>query len=137
MKFLVDTNVILDLAQRRPGFAEAAAALFAAFETRRVTGFVAGHTLTTAFYVIRRTEGTQSAAFAIGDLLRVLEVVPIEKGDLLQALAFRWRDFEDAVQAVCAEKVGVDVIVTRDLADFRESRIPAVDPAGALARLAV
>ena len=136
MKLLVDTNVVLDLAQRRPGFAEAAAGVFAAIEDRRATGFVAGHTLTTAFYVIRRTEGTQSAALAIGNLLRILEVVPVERGDLLQALAFQWRDFEDAVQAVCAEKAGVDAIVTRDLADFRDSRIPVISPVGALARLA-
>ncbi|HEY0022081.1 MAG TPA: PIN domain-containing protein [Longimicrobium sp.] len=136
MKLLVDTNVVLDLAQRRPGFAEAAAGVFAAIEAKRATGFVAGHTLTTAFYVIRRTEGTQSAALAIGDLLRVLEVVPVERADFMEALAFQWRDFEDAVQAVCAQKVGVDVIVTRDLADFRDSRIPAVSPVDALARLA-
>lgn len=135
MKLLVDTNVVLDLVQQRPGFSQAAADLFAAIETRRATGYIAGHTLTTAFYIIRRTEGSQSAAAAVGDLLRVLEVVPVEKGDLQYALDFHWRDFEDAVQAVCAEKAGVDAIVTRDLADFRGSRVPVMEPTDVIAQI--
>lgn len=36
-----------------------------------------------------------------------------------------WRDFEDAVQAVCAAKAGADYIVTQDLHGFQAASVPA------------
>ena len=47
------------------------------------------------------------------------------------------RDFEDGLQAVAAEAVGAQVIVTRNTADFRRSPIPAVTPAEFLRRVRV
>jgi len=46
-----------------------------------------------------------------------------------------WKDFEDAVQAVCASKVGADYIVTRDLHDFRGASVPVRTPAQVLTLL--
>jgi predicted nucleic acid-binding protein len=59
----------------------------------------------------------------------------VERHDLLRALALGWKDFEDAVQAVCAEKVGAEFIVTRDPDDFRASPVPVIAPRDAVARL--
>jgi hypothetical protein len=44
-------------------------------------------------------------------------------------------DFEDAVTAAAAERAGCDAVVTRNLADYDASPIPAIDPATALAWL--
>lgn len=128
MKLLIDINVLLYLLQRRAGFTRAAAQLFAAVEMKRATGYVAGHTLTTLFYIMRRGSGIPMAESAVLTLLRVLHVVPMEREDLMRALSFGWRDYEDAVQAVCADKIGADYIVTRDLEDFSGAPVPARDP---------
>jgi hypothetical protein len=37
-------------------------------------------------------------------------------------------DFEDAVQAACAERIGADYIVTRNLKDFAKSPVQAILP---------
>ena len=37
-------------------------------------------------------------------------------------------DFEDAIQYACAESVGADYIVTRNIRDFGRTRIRAITP---------
>ncbi|MDO4399850.1 MAG: hypothetical protein Q4D27_02750 [Coriobacteriia bacterium] len=36
----------------------------------------------------------------------------------------RWRDFEDSLVNICAEKVKADYLVTRDIKGFGSTRIP-------------
>jgi hypothetical protein len=45
------------------------------------------------------------------------------------------RDFEDALQAVAAESVGAQAVITRNAADYRRSPVPAVSPAEFLRRV--
>jgi predicted nucleic acid-binding protein len=131
MKLLIDVNVVLDAVLMRQPWAKDAAVLLASIEQRRAEGFLAGHTVTTAYYVAAKTAGRPSAVTAISDLLRVFEVVPVEKDDFFQALALGWTDFEDAVQAICALKVNADYIVTRNARDFQNGPIATID-AGAV-----
>ena len=59
-----------------------------------------------------------SAREIVGLLLRLFEIVPVDEDRLLQALDLDLPDFEDAVQAACAEKAGVDALVTRNEPEF-------------------
>jgi predicted nucleic acid-binding protein len=127
MKLLLDINVLLDVLLHRDPWAEPAAALLSKVERGEAVGFVAGHTITTIHYVVSRAQDRQSAAEAITDLLRFLEVAPVEKADLSQALILPTDDFEDAVQAAAALKVGADYIVTRDEKGFGGLPIPPVN----------
>lgn len=132
MTVLLDANILLDLLQRRAGFMKPAAAVFAAVEKKRAVGYVAGHTITTIYYILRRSDGAAAAGSAVSNLLQVVNVVPVDRQDFVRALALGWSDFEDAVQAVCADKAGADYIVTRNLHDFRGSPVPAQPPAHVL-----
>ena len=46
-----------------------------------------------------------------------------------------WKDFEDAIQSATAQKLKVDYIVTRNVKDFIESKVPSLTPTELLARL--
>ena len=127
MKLLLDINVLLDVLLLRNPWAEPAAHLLSRIERGEATGYVADHTLTTVHYVVSRARDRQSAGAAVTDLLRFLEVVPIEKVDFNQALVLPIDDFEDAVQAAAALKIGVDYVVTRDEKGFRALSIPSVN----------
>jgi predicted nucleic acid-binding protein len=135
VKLLLDINVVLDVVLRRAPFVLDSAPLLSAIDAGRAQGYVATHTVTTAYYLVEKNQGVQNARAAIAEILRILEVVPTDGADLADALALGWRDFEDAVQAVCASKIEADFIVTRDLQDFRGSTVPAHDPAFVLTRL--
>lgn len=86
-------------------------------------------------YIVGRVQGRQTAASALSDLLRIVEVVPVDKADFQQALALGLADFEDAVQAVCALKIGADYIATRNERDFQGSPVKPMAPGALLAML--
>jgi predicted nucleic acid-binding protein len=129
MKLLIDINVLLDFALKRLPWGQDARDLFAHIERGRAVGYLAPHTVATAHYLIGRAENRQVADTAIAGFLSIFDVAPVSRADFQRAVGLGWRDFEDAVQAVCAENVGADFIISRDLPDFRESKIPAREPA--------
>ena len=135
MKILLDINVVLDVLLERTEWVKEAAHLLAAAVRNQVTAYVAGHTITTAHYVIGRARDKKVAATALSDLLRILEVVPVEKADFTQALVLGFSDFEDAVQTACAMKIGADYLVTRNEKDFKDSPVPILPPGAVLALL--
>jgi predicted nucleic acid-binding protein len=129
VKLLLDINVVLDvILEREPWVAESALLLDAA-EAGRVTAFVAGHTVTTAHYIVSRNASSRKAATAVTDIMRVAEIVPIGAEDFAQALVLGIADFEDAVQAAAAAKVGADFIATRNTRDYRYSPVKPRSPA--------
>ena len=135
MKLFLDTNVILDVLADRSPFAGEAAQVLSAIERGDAEGFIAAHTVTTLFYLLQRSLGLRKAKRALADLLKLLEVVPVDHDRLLQALAMNWKDFEDAVQAACAAKAEVDYLVTRNPSDFSGSDLDVVTPAELVAAL--
>ena len=135
MKLLIDINVVLDVILARQPWVGDAARLLAEIEQGTAQGYIAGHTLTTVHYIVAKEKGRQAAATAVTDLLRILDVVPLEAADFHQAVVLGLADFEDAVQAAAGLKVGVDYLVTRNEKDFRGAPLDARPPAVILALL--
>jgi predicted nucleic acid-binding protein len=135
VRLLVDINVLLDAVLAREPWVDDAGEILAAAVEERATAYVAGHTITTIHYLVAKVQGRATATAAVSDLLRVVDVVPVEKADLHQAFALGLADFEDAVQATCALKIGADFIVTRNHRDFAGVAVPAKSPAFVLSRL--
>ena len=59
--------------------------------------------------------------------------MPADEAVFRKAMSLGISDYEDAVVAASAEASKCDYIVTRNLADFAKSNIPAVQPAEFLA----
>ncbi|HET6233165.1 MAG TPA: PIN domain-containing protein [Longimicrobiaceae bacterium] len=135
MRLLVDANIVLDVALGRTPWVEDSAKLLDAIDTGRAKGFVAGHTVTTLYYIAAKERGRSGAAAIVADLLRIVKVAPVETGDFLQALGMGLPDFEDAVQVVAGLNVGADFVATRNQKDFRGAPIPARAPGEILALL--
>lgn len=87
------------------------------------------------FYVARRLVGRERAWDAVRALLDQLHVVSVGAAEL-KAASTAAGDFEDRVQAACAAAAAIDFIVTRDPTGFAGSRVAAVEPSVALARIA-
>lgn len=134
-RVLIDVNVILDVLADREPFADDAAAVLGEVEVGNLEGYLAAHTITTLHFLLTKHLGKARARRALSDLLNLVDLVPVDEDRIRHALAANWADFEDAVQAACAEKEGVDYLVTRNKRDFRKSAIKAVTPAELLALL--
>jgi len=132
-RVLFDVNVVLDVLANRAPFAEDSAKALGLAEAGLVTGLVAAHTITTLHYLLERDLGSQRTRKVLGDLLRIVEVAPVDGERIRHALALGWRDFEDAVQASCAENEECDFLVTRDKAGFKKAIVRIAGPGELLA----
>ncbi len=135
MRLFLDTNVVLDVLADRKPYSDDAAFVLSVVEEGKAEGFIAAHTATTIFYLLQRDVGQRKAKSALADLLKLLEVVPVDRERLLYAMAMNWKDFEDAVQAACAVEAEVDHLVTRNPGDFAKSDLDVVTPAELVAVL--
>ena len=135
MKVLLDINVVLDVVLGREPWVAHSAAVLSAADEGRLKAWVTGHTLTTVHYVTAANRDRVAATSAVVELLRFLDVVPVEAHDFHRALTLDLPDFEDAVQAACALKVGADYLVTRNEKDFPGLACQVVPPGALLAML--
>lgn len=125
---LIDIDIILDVLTKREPFFAPAANLWAKVEKKSIRAYLASHTITTLFYLIRKARGKAFAERSIKDLLSVFEIAPLDKSTLLLAIESDFADFEDAVQFAAAKRVNVDFIITRNIKDYKKSDIPVTSP---------
>lgn len=132
MKLFLDANVLLDVLARRAPWVDDAAALLSRIDSGPTQGFVAAHTITTLHYLLSKYQGREKASAALVELLDIVEIAPVDGSVIQKGFALGWRDFEDAVQAVCALQLGADYFVTRNPHDFSALSLPVVGPAEVL-----
>ncbi len=134
VRALFDVDVLLDVIEERRPQAEASSEALARVETGAAEGLVAAHSLPIVFYLVEKHRGRDAAYAAIHLLLRLLEVVPVDRDRIAAALSMGWPDFEDALQTACAVHAGADVLVTRNVADYGQAVLPVETPERFLAR---
>ena len=62
-------------------------------------------------------------------MLTFLDVLPMDKGVINEALNSNFRDFEDALENFSAVKAGnIEVIITRNIKDYSKSQIGIMTP---------
>jgi len=135
VRVLVDLNVLLDVIQRREPHYAASAEILSLIAAGELDGAVAGHAVTTIYYVVSRFAGHESADEVVDWILGGMEVVAEGRDVFLRARSFEMDDFEDAVVAAAAEQAHADRVVTRNVGDFEHSPVPAVTPVELLAEL--
>jgi predicted nucleic acid-binding protein len=123
LKILFDTNIVLDLLMDRMPHSDTVVELFTMVEDGTIIGYLCGTTITTVYYLASKTLGAARAQEEVKKLLTLFEVAPVNRLVLESALAADFNDFEDAVIYEAACHVGADAIVTRNLKDFKKSRI--------------
>jgi predicted nucleic acid-binding protein len=134
MKVLIDTNVLLDVAQKREPFFSASDRVVRWCEDHPGSGFLAWHTVSNLYYVLRKSAGESFARAFIATTLDHLEVAPTGTPEAKHALHLGIGDYEDALQVSVALAAGADVIITRDAADFVGSIIVVRTPEDFLVR---
>jgi predicted nucleic acid-binding protein len=133
MRILLDTNVVLDVALEREPFYPPAARILGASDFDRMHRFVTASMVTDIYYILRKSKGREHTLAFLTDLLSLVDVCRVDKNVLLKAMDSGFFDFEDAVQNAAAVTSEIDVIVTRNSADYRTSPLPVLTPDGFVA----
>jgi predicted nucleic acid-binding protein len=138
MIILIDTNIILDHLIPRQPFMDVADEILRLCFQQKCLGYIAAHSITNIFYILRRQFSVADRKKMLIELCEFIEVAGIQKKQIVGALVNEnFDDMEDCLQAECARMVNADYIITRNVADFSVSPIPAILPEDLLQKMAV
>ncbi|HOV94343.1 MAG TPA: PIN domain-containing protein [Spirochaetales bacterium] len=136
-RVFLDSDVILDVATGREPFVKGSRAVLASIENGQALGFISSTSVTNIYYVLRKiSNGTKARAF-IEQVLKFLVVLPVTHEEIVQALRSDFPDFEDAVQHQCAFGNACEFIVTRNVEDYKNSKLLVYTPKEFVALLGV
>lgn len=126
-KILIDTNIVIDLLAKREPFYKSAAQLFSLADKQKLELSISSLTFANTNYVLSRLKSTQEARGILRRFRVLIKVLPLN--DKIIDLALNddnFKDFEDGLQYYTALENDQEVIITRDLKDFKESKIPTM-----------
>ena len=135
MRLLIDGNIILDVLQNREPHVVDSAKIWKLCETDQVEGYVSGLTFSNLVYIMRKELSPEKINEVFKSLGLIFRFTDLTVSDLAKAAEQQWEDFEDALQAATAERIHADNIITRNVKDFKQSKIVAFTPTEFLARL--
>lgn len=126
-KLLIDTNIVIDILARRELFYISSAQLFSLADKQKLELSISAQTFANTNYVLSRLKSTQVAREILRRFRVLVKVLPLN--DKIIDLALNdsnFKDFEDGLQYYTAIVNEQDVIITRDLKDFKASKIPVM-----------
>lgn len=135
MKVLIDTNIILDVLCKRPGFYEDSAKIFKLCEVGKISGVMSALTVPNIIYILRKELDAEKTKEILDNLFLIFSVADLKADDLRKAADMKFKDYEDAIQSACAARVKANYIITRNIKDFTEGRVAAIKPAQFLERI--
>jgi len=111
MKILLDTNIVMDVIEKRKPYYKDAVALLKAVSAMEAECYFSASSAKDVFYLVKRHTGS-------------LEKAKKAQTALLSSMA----DFEDAILVSGAERENMDFVVTRNEKDFANATVKVITP---------
>ncbi|HPO01761.1 MAG TPA: PIN domain-containing protein [Treponemataceae bacterium] len=127
-KVFIDSDIILDVALARDPFFTASRIVLAMAENNLVIGHVSSNCIANIYYILRKTGGDANARKFILNIVKYITVITIDHQNVLEALKSKFSDFEDALQHCSAVENQCEYIITRNVEDYKNSKIKVVLP---------
>ena len=125
----IDTDVIIDFLIDRKPFSREAAIIFTLIEQRKLKGHISSLTFSNLYYVLRKFESHNKVISKLDSLSKLGIILKVDDQTIRNAITSGFRDFEDSIQYFCAlESRKIDVIITRNIKDYRSSELPVMSP---------
>ncbi len=129
MRVLFDTNIILDILEKRSPFYDSSKSVLENCVSGNIKGYIALHSISNIFYILRKRYSAADRRKLLLNILDLLQIAGADHESVRNALQKEdFSDFEDCLQNECAKQIHADYIVTRNINDFSMSDIPAVIP---------
>lgn len=126
-RIFVDTNIVIDLLSRREPFFEESAILFSLADKMEIELAVSSLTIANTSYALLRQMDPIKSKSILRKLRLIVKILPLN--DKIIGLALNddtFSDFEDGLQYFTAIENGQDLIITRNLKDFKNSKLPTM-----------
>ena len=126
----IDTDVIIDFLIDREPHSREAAIIFTLIEQKKLKGYVSSLTFSNLYYVLRKIESHNKVIAKLDSISRLLTILKVDQQIIKFAIASGFPDFEDSIQYNCAlDYKKIDVLITRNIKDYKGSQIPVMTPA--------
>ena len=127
-RILIDSDVILDFVFEREPFVEYSAKILNLRYMEKVSGFITPIIFSNINDMIQKEKSRKDLKSILNDLIQITDVVNFSKNSIREALNSDFNDFEDALQNFSAEQNKIDIIVTRNIKDYKHSNVPVMNP---------
>ena len=125
----IDTDVIVDFLIDRKPFSREAAIIFTLIEQKKLKGYASSLTFSNLYYVLRKFESHTKVISKLDSISTMLTILKVDEHTIKKALASGYPDFEDSIQYFSAiENRKIDVIITRNIKDYKKSHISILTP---------
>lgn len=125
-RLLVDTNIVIDLLSKREEFFHDAQELFTLADNKKVELFVSALTFANTHYLLSKYQKLDDARKTLIKFKVLVNISPLDDKVVELALVSDFKDFEDAIQYHTALENGIDIIITRNKKDFKNSKLPVM-----------
>ena len=132
---LIDTNIIIDLLSKRKNFYEDAANLFSQADKKELKLTISSLTFANTNYILTKLKSAKEAREILRKFKVLVELLSLD--DKVTELALSdesFPDFEDGLQYYSAIENDIDIIITRNKKDFKNSKLPVLTAKEFLAR---
>ena len=124
-KLFLDTNIVIDLLDKREPFCYDAVRLFTMAYNKKVQLLVSPMTYATASFLLRK-HGTEEVRRLLNNFRLLSRVTTANERTVDESLVSQFADFEDALQYYSALTAKAEAIITRNKKDFANSKIPVM-----------
>ncbi len=126
-ELFIDTNIVIDLLSRREPFYDESATLFSLADQKIIVINISSLTVANTNYTLLRQISSKKAKGILRKLRLIVNILPLN--DKVIGLALNddsFSDFEDGLQYFTAIENNQDAIITRNLKDFKASKLPVM-----------
>lgn len=136
MKILLDLNIYLDIAIRKNQFISSYNLLKKLLSEHRYETYLASCSYTTLYYLLTKAIGKDSSLAFIDLLLDSgVRILTFSLSEIELAKKLKFKDHEDACVCATAINNSCDLILTRNIVDFKFSPIKTFSPEQFLKKL--
>ena len=129
LHLFLDTNVVIDFVTNRKPFSAAALKIFLAAQRKQCKLYISAQSITTVHYFLSQLLSENETRKMLDTLMKYCVVIAVDQKVLQLSIASPIKDFEDAVQDVCAKSLAtLHYIVTRNQKDFKNSSHKIISP---------
>lgn len=126
-KLFIDTNIVLDLLIKREPFYHDAAILFSLADKKEIELSLSSLTIANTSYILLKHTDSINAKYILRKFRLLTEILMLDSKIIDLALHDEnFSDFEDALQYFTAVENQQDLIITRNLRDFKTSNLPVM-----------
>jgi PIN domain protein len=127
-KVLADLNIVLDFLNKR-NFHEEAARLIDMCMQKELAGFICAHEITTlSYFLLKEYKNKRKVIQTLSALFEIFHILAVDEAILREAFLSSVPDYEDAVIEVSCIKNNIDCIISRNISDFKLSRVATYTP---------